>query len=307
MRPRLLAVVAVVPVLLAACSSTPSPTSTPSSPGAPGCPVTPVTVVVSVDQWGDIVRQLGGSCASVQTIVASSSVDPHDFAPSPSDLAAFDAARLVVVNGAGYDTWATQALATVSPRPAVVDAGKVVGVSSGANPHLWYSPDFVTRTADAVTAALQSLQPKATGYFASQRAAWQASMRPYFAKIASIKSAATGKTYGATESIFDYMAAALGLVNMTPQGYQNAAANGSDPAPGDVLAFQQMLAKRQMDVFIINTQTVGAIPDQLKQAATRASVPVVDVTETVAPGAASFEDWQVTQLTSLAKALGVPG
>lgn len=307
MKLRLVALLAAVPVLLAACSSSPSTASfSKVAAGSSDCPVTPVNVVVSVDQWGDIVSQLGGSCANVQTIVASSAVDPHDFSPSPSDLAKFSGAALVVVNGAGYDTWATQVLATVSPKPAVVDAGTVVGVSAGANPHLWYSPDYVTRTADAVTAQLQVLAPKASAYFAARRTAWQDSMKPYFAEIASIKAAAAGKTYGATESIFDYMAAALGLVDKTPQGYQNASTNGSEPAPGDVQAFQQMLAGRQMDVLIFNTQTVGAVPDQIKQAATSASVPVVDVTETVAPGATSFVGWQLSQLTALAKALGVP-
>ena len=59
-------------------------------------------------------------------------------------------------------------------------------------------------------------------------------MQPYDAEIAKIKPAAAGKTYGATEGIFDYMAKALGLDERDPPGYQNATANESDPAPGDV-------------------------------------------------------------------------
>ena len=55
-------------------------------------------------------------------------------------------------------------------------------------------------------------------------------MAPYDAEIAKIKPAAAGKTYGATEGIFDYMAKALGLTNKTPDGYQRATANESDPA-----------------------------------------------------------------------------
>ena len=58
-------------------------------------------------------------------------------------------------------------------------------------------------------------------------------------------------------------------------------------------------------VLIYNTQTEGSVPQQLRAAAEKAGVPVVDVTETVAPGADSFEAWQVAQLTALAKALGV--
>ena len=40
----------------------------------------------SVDQWGDIVSELGGKCANVTTVLASSAVDPHDYEPTPADI-----------------------------------------------------------------------------------------------------------------------------------------------------------------------------------------------------------------------------
>jgi len=101
------------------------------------------------------------------------------------------------------------------------------------------------------------------------------------------------------------MAAALGLQNRTPEGYQAAARNDSDPSPGDLDAFLGLLRAKGVDVLIYNTQTEGSVPEQIRSAAEAAGVPVVEVTETVAPGADSFEAWQVDQLKSLAKALGV--
>ena len=70
-------------------------------------------------------------------------------------------------------------------------------------------------------------------------------------------------------------------------------------------AFRTALAGHQIDVLIYNTQTEGSVPEQIRTAAEQANVPVVNVTETVAPSSKSFESWQVEQLTSLAKALGV--
>src|SRR6185503_7871608 len=67
------------------------------------CPTAPIPVVVSVDQWGDIVHQLAGDCGAVTTIVSSSSADPHDYEPTPADIAKFSGAKLVVVNGLDYD------------------------------------------------------------------------------------------------------------------------------------------------------------------------------------------------------------
>jgi zinc/manganese transport system substrate-binding protein len=132
-------------------------------------------------------------------------------------------------------------------------------------------------------------------------------MKPYDEQIAAIRAAAAGRTYGATEGVFDYMAAAVGLRNLTPQGWQNAAANDSDPAPGDVLGFDNALNSKEMSVLIYNTQTEGPLPAQVAATAVSAGVPVVEVTETVAAGSTSFLQWQLSQLKSLAAALGVHG
>ena len=312
-RPRLIGVTAAVIALIAAlglsaCSSRDGGKTAESSTTAAasgGCPTTPVNVVVSVDQWGDIVRDLGGDCAEVTTVLASSSVDPHDFEPSPADAATFAKAQLVVVNGADYDPWASKFAATSAPKATVVDAGVVTKTAAGANPHLWYSPSAVVAVADAVTAELAKLAPAAKGYFADQRAAFGTSLEPYNEALAAIKAGATGKTYAATESVFDYTAEDVGLVNATPAGYKTASANDSDPSPADLQAFNRALADRKIDVLIYNTQTEGSVPEQIRTAAEAAGVPVVEVTETVPPGMTSFETWQVAQLTALAKALGV--
>ncbi|MGZ8766136.1 MAG: metal ABC transporter solute-binding protein, Zn/Mn family, partial [Acidimicrobiia bacterium] len=89
----------------------------------------------------------------------------------------------------------------------------------------------------------------------------------------------------------------------TPQGYQNAAANESDPAPGDVNEFQQALAAGRIDLLVFNAQTEGSVPDQIRDEAERSDVPVLDVTETVPPGTKNFVSWQIAQLRQLATAL----
>lgn len=269
------------------------------------CPADPVAVVVSVDQWGHIVSELGGSCAHVKTVLASSSVDPHEYEPSPADAASFNGAKLVVVNGAGYDSWASKLAASSAPGADVVNAAGVTATPEGANPHLWYMPSAVTAVADAVTAGLSKLEPKAADYFSGRRTQFTGATAPHTDLIAKIKAGAAGKSYAATEPVFDYQAQALGLVDKTPAGFQRAAANDTDPSPADIDAFRAALAGHQIDVLIYNTQTEGSIPQQIRSAAVQAAVPVVDVTETVPPGQTSFESWQSSQLVALGKALGV--
>lgn len=288
---------------LAACGSG-GPAVSQGDPAA--CPGQVLDVVVSVDQWGDLVRTLGGACATVTTVLTSTAVDPHDYEPSTGDIASFENADLVVVNGAGYDRWASSAVTNLDPQPRVVNAAQVMGIdgTAGANPHLWYSPDAVGRTAAAVTSALTDLDPGAAGYLAGRATEWTSSLQPYTDELAVVTGLAPGRTYAATESVFDGTAQAVGLTDATPAGYRDAASNDSDPSSGDVAAFEQALTGGGIDVLVVNTQTQGSIPDQLRAVAEDAGVPVVEVTESVPPGAESFLDWQLGQLQQLGTALG---
>nr|CRL69204.1 periplasmic solute binding protein [Mycolicibacterium malmesburyense] len=295
----------VAPFGIAACSGGDERTR---ETGAGPCPVQPVDVVVSVDQWGDIVSELGGACADVATVLAGSAADPHDFEPAPSDAAEFEGAQLVVLNGGHYDEWAAKLAATTAPEAPVVSAVSVeheAEHAGDANPHAWYDPAAVTALADAVTARLRQLQPEAAAYFNERREVLAQNFRPYHELIDSLKAKASGKTYAATETSFDDMGAALGLINRTPRGYQVASSNDSEPSPADLDAVTRLLADRVVDVLIYNIQTEGAVPQQLRAAAEQSGVPVVEITETLPADADSFESWQVNQLIALGEALGV--
>jgi zinc/manganese transport system substrate-binding protein len=306
--PRTAATLTALAVLaLSACSAGGAGTGPSVATGDPSaCPGKVVDVVVSVGQWGDLVRKLGGACATVTTIVSSAAIDPHDFEPGTADLAAFSAADLVVLNGADYDHWAQAAVSTLDPRPSVVDAAQVAGVPAhGADPHLWYSPDIVDRMSTSVSKALADRAGvKASAYLASRAASWVEERTPYVDAIHRVAAVAAGHTFAATEPVFDRMAAALGLTDATPEGYRRAASNGSDPAPGDLTAFEAALAGGGIDVLVFNTQTRGTVPDQLRAAAQRAEVPVLEVSESPPDAKGSFVAWQVDQLTALADALG---
>jgi zinc/manganese transport system substrate-binding protein len=301
------ALVVLAALGLTACSGDGDPGNDPTvATGDPAaCPGEVLDVVVSVGQWSDIVRRVGGDCADVTTIVAAGAVDPHGFEPGTGDLAAFSDADLVMVNGAGYDHWAEDAVATLDPEPAVLSAAELADVpEAGADPHLWYEPEAVHGMAPALADELSALSPDAATYFEEQAAAWQErDLRRYLDAVLALRSAVTGRTYAATETVFDRMAAALGLVDASPEGYRRAASNESDPAPGDLAAFEATLADGSVDVLVYNVQTSGSVPEQLRAAAEDVGVPVVEVTESPRDTDGSFVSWQLDQLSALSDAL----
>ena len=293
------ALCATVLLLLAACSSG-KDAALPQG----DCPVAPVRVTVSVDQWSDMVRSLAGDCAVVQTVVESTATDPHEFEPTPADTAKLTHADLVVVNGLGYDEWATKAVAATSPRPAVVDAAEAARLPKGANPHVWYDPAAQQKVAVAVTSALARLQPKATTYLQDRSAIWAKDQVPYRQAVDRTAMVAKGATYVATEPVAQYLADALRMKDLTPTGFARAAANETEPSPGDVAELLDVIRSGRVDVLLVNPQVEGRLNDRLREAALDASVPVVELTETQPPGTKGFVPWQVAQLDSLAAALG---
>jgi zinc/manganese transport system substrate-binding protein len=301
------ALAALAALTLSACSAGGGSGGPAVSSGDPAtCPGKVVDVVVSVGQWGDLVRQLGGACATVTTVISSGAIDPHDFEPGTAALAALSSADLVMVNGAGYDHWAADAVASLDTGPVVVSAAAVAGVpATGADPHLWYSPHIVSQVSTAVSSALTSLAGHpARDYLARQAARWTAELQPYEDAVHALAAVTPGHTFAATEPVFDRMAAAIGLTDVTPEGYRRASSNDSDPAPGDLTGFESALTDGSVDVLVYNRQTSGTVPEQLRSTAKRAGVPVVEVSESPPDAKGSFVAWQLAQLTELSNALG---
>ncbi len=282
--------------------------SDPSAAGgssAATCPVEPLKVVVTTNVWGSVVDQLAGACGLVATVIDNPTADPHEFEPTAETSRAFAAADVAVVNGLGYDSWADKIVKSLGDdAPTVVNLGRVVGLQPGDNPHIWYSPDYVQRSARAVTDEFKRQLAMATAAFDDTARAFETSLAPYLDLVQRIRSRYNGTNVGATESVFSYMAAATGLVITTPAGLLAAVAEHSDPAAKDVKVALTQLTDGTDRVLIYNSQVEGSLPERMREAAQSRKVPVVDITETLVPAKATFQEWQVRQLESLVSALG---
>lgn len=269
------------------------------------CPTTPINVVVTTNVWGSVTDQLAGACAKVVTIISSPSADPHDFEPTSQTSDTFANADLAIMNGLGYDAWATKILNSLgSKAPQAINLGADVGLKPGDNPHIWYSPTYVQESAKNITKGLKGKSDSAASYFDNQAKSFEEALKPYLDEVAAIKSAHSGAKVTATESVFDYMAQATGLDMITPKAYMDAVANESDPPAQSIQEFNNQLNSKQVKAFIFNTQTDGSLPTQLKNLAEKNNIPVVNVTETLTPEGATFQQWQLTQLQALNQALG---
>jgi zinc/manganese transport system substrate-binding protein len=261
-------------------------------------------VVAAENVYGNIASQIGGSRVSVTSILTSPDADPHLFEPDSSSGLALSGAKVVLQNGLGYDAFMAKLEdAAPSNSRTVVTMADVLGAhGKDANPHLWYDVPRLDRIARAIaTAFAQADPPHAVAYRAGLHR-FERSLDPLQQEVAAIRAQFRGAPVAYTEPVPGYLVEAAELRNLAPDSFTRAIEDGSEPAPAAVSAMDELIAKHRIRALLYNAQAVSAITARLRDAARRAGIPVVPVTETL-PAGRSFQQWQLDQARVLAAAL----
>jgi zinc/manganese transport system substrate-binding protein len=264
-----------------------------------------IQVVAAENFWGSIATQLAGGRASVRSIIVNPSADPHTYEPSARDARTIVGANMAILNGLGYDRWASQLLhASPQPGRVVLDVGQALGLGEGANAHRWYYPSDVFSVAARITAAYQKLDPADAAFFARQRQAFETrGLARYNALRQEIRTRYAGVPVGYSESIFEGLGEDLHLRLLTPYSYAKAIAEGTDVTAQDKQAVDAQVREGRVKAWIFNSQNVTPDVQRVNQLAVAAHVPVATITETLSPASDSFQEWQVTELEALRRAL----
>src|SRR5437588_11985108 len=150
-----------------------------------GTPNGRLNVVAAENFWGSVASQLGGDKVSVRSLITNPDTDPHSYDPTASDGVALAESQMAIVNGIGYDAWASKLLAAnPSSSRIVLNVGTLLHLTDGENPHQWYSPTAVQRVVGQIVADYKRLDPKDAAYFDRQRNAFvNHALGPYHALI----------------------------------------------------------------------------------------------------------------------------
>src|SRR5689334_10152185 len=148
---------------------------------------TQVQVVAGENFWGSLVSQLGGAHTQVLSIVSDPNADPHDYESNAANARAIANAKLVVVNGAGYDDWALRLIAANgNQNQKVLNVADLLGKKAGDNPHFWYSPTYVNQAVHQMYSDLVSIDNANAGYYKQRYSNLNESLGSYNNRINEI-------------------------------------------------------------------------------------------------------------------------
>jgi zinc/manganese transport system substrate-binding protein len=181
-----------------------------------------LNVVASFSILGDFIRNVGGDRVSVTTLVGPDS-DAHVYSPTPADAKRIADAKLVFVNGLGFEGWLPRLVKSAGGKATIVTATSgITPLKSGsaADPHAWQSvanaKAYVANIRDALAAAdpanAEAFKANASRYL-TDLDALDREVREAVAQIPESRRKVIS-THGA----FGYFAAAYGVAFIAPVG-----------------------------------------------------------------------------------------
>ncbi|WP_174503452.1 metal ABC transporter solute-binding protein, Zn/Mn family [Acidiphilium sp. C61] len=262
-------------------------------------------------QYADVIAAIGGDRVEVAAIETNPNADPHGFEASPAVARRIATARLVVLNGLGYDSWARRIIgATAGGATAggaggrhVIAAQAVLGLPDATrNPHVWYGPAAMPAVAAAIARALAAIDPAGASVYRRNLAAFEASLAPWRAAIGAFRAQHPGIRAAVTEPVGNDLFQAMGIGIATPWSLQAAVMNGTDPAPQDIAAQEALLRRREVSFLGYNRQVIGPLTRAMLDAARAALVPVVALYETM-PAGFHFGGWMLAETAAVTRAV----
>ena len=214
-------------------------------------------VAASFSVLGDMVKQVGGDRVDVITFVGPNG-DAHVYEPTPGDIKALAASKILFINGLGLEGWMTRleessgfkgtvvvATKGVSPRQMIEDEKKIT------DPHAWQSlangKIYVANIRDALIAADPA--GKATyeanaAKFLDGIAAMETQVKEAVAKLPPDR-----RSIITTHDAFGYFGAAYGMKFIAPEGVSTE----SEASAQDVAKIiRQIKAEKIPAVFLEN-------------------------------------------------------
>lgn len=193
-----------------------------------------IKVVATFSILADFVRNVGGERTDVAALVGPNS-DAHVYAPTPNDARRLAAARLVFVNGLGFEGWMDRLVKASAAKATIVVSTKGIVPRQAedghdhdhgaADPHAWQSVANATIYVANIRDALVGADPAGEGVYRANANAYLAALAALDSEVkaAVAKIPAARRRVITTHNAFGYFADAYGISFIAPQGVSTEA------------------------------------------------------------------------------------
>jgi zinc/manganese transport system substrate-binding protein len=240
--------------------------------GAQDQPRDKLKVIASFSILGDLVKNVGGERVEVGTLVGPNG-NAHVYAPSPADAKRVADAKLVFVNGLGFEGWLERLVKASGTKAPVIVATKGIKPRERvgerghdhdhgrADPHAWQSVAnakiYVANIRDALIAA----DPAGKAVYEANAATYLAKLDTLEREVREViaKIPADRRKVITSHDAFGYFEAAYGIGFIAPQGVSTEA----EASARDVAAIISQIKKQKIAAVFLENVTDPRLVEQI--------------------------------------------
>src|SRR5215813_5188772 len=227
-------------------------------------------VIASFSILGDLVKNVGGDRVEVATLVGPNG-NAHVYAPSPGDAKKVADAKLVFVNGLGFEGWLDRLVKASGTKAPIVIATKGIKPlertgdhdhdHGRADPHSWQSVAnakiYIANIRDALIAA----DPAGKDVYLANAAAYLAKLDALEREVREViaKIPADRRRVITSHSAFGYFQNAYGVNFIAPQGVSTEA----EASAKDVAAIIAQIKKQKAAAVFVENVTDPRLVEQI--------------------------------------------
>lgn len=216
---RLLVALVLLASLLSAC-------------GSPGTASKPLAVTSFYPVYF-LTSSIAGDRMTVRNLVPAG-VEPHDWEPSPKDMADLTRARVFVYNGAGFEVWVTHTVAAAPSANRIdIEASKGLTLASapagdrGYDPHVWLDPVLAGEMAATIADGLIRADPDGRETYQANLATLQGQLAQLDQEFKTGLATCQRRDIVTSHAAFGYLARRYGLNQIAVEGL----APNAEPTP----------------------------------------------------------------------------
>lgn len=238
-----------------------------------------IRVFTTIYPLYDFTRKVCGERAEVYLLVPPGS-EPHDWEPTPKEMADLQKADVFIYSGAGMESWVDNALKAVSaPKLVIVNGGQNIDLISGidddeadqagqgheqnknekkehenegaeqkhshgagTDPHIWVDPVNAIKIVDNITAGIVGADPANKEFYEANAGEYRRKLQALHEDYMKGLAKAAKKEFITSHAAFGYLARRYGLTQVPMRGLSPDV----EPTPARLAEIVKMVREKQI-------------------------------------------------------------
>jgi zinc transport system substrate-binding protein len=205
----------------------------------------------------DFTEKIAGDKVRVENVVPAG-VEPHDFEPSPRDVAKIQSAKAFIFLSRTMEPWAKKLQGELEGKGVkVIEAGK--NLIKGDDPHIWLDPVLAKEVSRRIFTALVEIDEKNKAYYEKNFERLAARFDDLDRKYRETLSGAKKKDVVTSHAVLGYLAERYGLNQIPITGLSPQ----EEPSPRKMAELAELCRQRGVKYVFFETLTGPKLSETL--------------------------------------------